>query len=312
MAIDQSKHMVPQISVLMTSYNSEHYVEEAVRSILKQTLQDYEFIIVDDGSTDHTRERIAAITDSRIRLFFLGHIGRAHALNYAVEKAQSPFIAFMDADDIAMPKRLEKQFQVFQQHPEMGVVSNWYEYIDSHGTSFKKAKQMPEFHDDIENAMTVHCSACFGSTMIRRKLFIQIGGFNKQLHCAEDYDFFLRLLPITKFYNIQESLLQYRIHVSSRSISRRTAERANTLRLANEYLTYRLEQAPSVGERRKILFRIGVNEYYHGTMRSARSWFLKVLPKCWSQWKLWRYFLPSLLGDSLFRIYRSIRNRSIQ
>jgi glycosyltransferase involved in cell wall biosynthesis len=293
----------------MTVYNASLYVEASIRSILQQTFPDFELIIIDDGSTDGSRIILESIHDARIKLYYHEHHGRAHALNEGLKHVHTPFVAFMDADDVAVPERIEKQYLCLQQNLGIGVVSGWYTLIDSSGMEMNMLRKVPANHKEIEYEMTIHSSMCFPATMLRRELFDVIGGYNETCQSAIDYEFFLRLLPVTNFYNLQKILLYYRIHINAISTGRKNEQRINTLNLANEYLFGLLERATMSNERRKIYYRLGLNEYYHGTMCTARRWFLQALPKCWTQWRMWRYILPTLLGDTIFRKYRKIHNR---
>jgi glycosyltransferase involved in cell wall biosynthesis len=292
-----------QVAVIMTAYNCENYIGLAISSTLNQTFKDFEFIIVDDGSTDRTKEIIAAFDDPRITIYSLDHIGRARALNYAVRKAQSPYIAFMDADDISVPERIEKQYIYLHQNPQVGIVSSWFQLIDYEGGKLNVIRKLPEHHTQIEYQMTVHCSMCFGCSMIRSKLIQQAGEFNNQLGSAIDYDLFVRLLPLTEFHNLQHTLFYCRIHSSALTSSRNKEQLSNTFIIAKQYLEILLKRASSQ-EAYKIYFRLGVNEYYRGTIHAARQYFLSALPELWREWSLWRYFLPMFLGDTIISRYR--------
>src|SRR5208283_1738877 len=137
-----------KMSVAMTVYNGEKFLEEAVRSILDQTLDDFEFIIVDDGSTDRSVELIKKHTDRRIRLFPLAHVGRAAALNYAIAQTTAPFIAIMDADDIAYPYRLQMQYDAIVHDQTIDVVSSSYQMVDEKGNLIRE-KHLPPSHEAI-------------------------------------------------------------------------------------------------------------------------------------------------------------------
>src|SRR6266480_6486765 len=123
---------VPPISVVMPVYNSAGVVAEAVESILQQTFRDFEFIIVDDGSTDDTGEILHeyAQLDKRIRLYSQENSGLIEALNRYCRVAAGKYIARMDADDISLPARLEKQFRFMETHPEVGVLGTWIQDVD--------------------------------------------------------------------------------------------------------------------------------------------------------------------------------------
>jgi glycosyltransferase involved in cell wall biosynthesis len=300
----------PYVSVIMTTLNSVSYVKEAIDSILAQSYSYWELIIVDGGSTDGTIDILQKYVDPRIRIFICDGLRRSAQLNYAIEKVRTPFIAFMDSDDISMPNRLEKQLNVLQQNAQIGVVSSWYRLIDEAGRDLNKIRMLPEYHPLIEYEMTIHCSVCFGGMMMHRELMDKVGKFNELLQSAIDYDLVLRLLSITIFYNIQESLLHWRMHSNSISSYLSMEQRSHTRHLANKYLLDLLERTSISDERRKIYFRFGLNEYYHGTMRTARKWFIQAIPKYWTQWKMWRYIIPTLLGDTFFLCYRKIHNRN--
>ena len=271
------------LSVIMTSYNCAQYIHDAITSILSQSFKEFEFIIVDDGSTDGTVELIKTFKDTRIRLFPCEHQGRAAALNYALAQAQGDLIAFMDADDISLPERLEKQFQLLRQDPDIGIVSSWYQLIDQNGVQSRVMRKLPERHTQIEYEMTIHCSSCFPAVMVRREVAQIVGGFCTGYQSGVDFDFFLRLLPVCKFYNIQKSLLLHRIHSSSISARRRQEHRMNTLNLSTRYLNACLEQTHSFDEKRKLYFRLGLSEYYHGSMHLAREHFLKTFRMYWNR-----------------------------
>jgi glycosyltransferase involved in cell wall biosynthesis len=298
-----------QVAVIMTAYNCEDYIGPAISSIVNQSFKDFEFIIVDDGSTDRTKEFIAAFSDQRIKFYSLEHIGRARALNYAISKTQCLYIAFMDADDISVPERIQKQYRYLQQNPEIGLVSGWYALIDSSGNEMSILKKLPALHKEIEFEMTIQCSACFPASMIRLQLLSQVFGFNEQLKSAIDYDLFLRILPICRFSNLQELLLYHRIHPSRITARYYSEQIANTFRLANSYLDHLLVQSTSQQKQYNVFVRFGINEYYRGTMHAARHYFLSALPELWREWLVWRYLLPTFLGDTIISRYRKHSNR---
>jgi len=123
--------MKPTVSVLMPVFNGEQFLRPAMNSILNQTFTDFEFIIVDDGSTDHSREILNSYTDSRVRLICNeSNIGLTDSLNRGLEAASGNYIARMDQDDISLPERLAKQVAFMDSHPEVGVCGTWAKDID--------------------------------------------------------------------------------------------------------------------------------------------------------------------------------------
>ena len=121
------------ISVLMTVYNNESYIEKAIRSVLAQTYSDFEFVIIDDGSMDRSVEMIRSFRDSRIRFYQNDkNIGQSPSLNKGLAFTRRPFVARMDADDIALPKRLEKQIAfALEKEPVFGAIGTQIQFIDA-------------------------------------------------------------------------------------------------------------------------------------------------------------------------------------
>lgn len=298
-----------KIDVIMTSYNCDAYISAAIKSILVQTYQEFNFIVIDDGSTDGTNDRIREFKDPRIKYFPCKHAGRAHALNYALALSGNPYIAFMDADDCAVPDRLRIQYEFLQKHPEIDCVSGWFDLIDEQGNNKGVIRKLPEDHGSIQDEITIHCSMCFPATMMRREALKKVDNFDMNLQSAVDYDFFLNLIPTATFYNVQKVLLHHRIHSTAISSNRTAEQMENTRRLSQAYLLHQLDQTTAIKEQYAIYFTLGLTEYYNGSMQSARSWFMKSFPGLCTQYRFWRYFIPSFLGKSVITLYRKYINR---
>jgi glycosyltransferase involved in cell wall biosynthesis len=212
----------PLISVLMPVFNAERYVAKAITSILEQTLGDFEFLIVNDGSTDRSLtilEKYAA-SDKRIRLISRPNTGYVVALNEILHLAQGEFIARMDADDIALPERFRRQIEFLRQHPEVVCVGGCHDLIDHKGR-FLTHLVLPLHDRDIQReALAGHGSICHPCAMIRRSALLQVGGYDETLLPAEDLDLWLKLGELGQLANLQDSILQYRLHLQS--VSERT------------------------------------------------------------------------------------------
>jgi glycosyltransferase involved in cell wall biosynthesis len=298
-----------QVAVIMTAYNCENYIGLAISSILTQTFKDFEFIIVDDGSTDRTKEIIATFDDPRIQFYSLDHIGRARALNYAVGKAQSPYIAFMDADDISVQERLAVQVKYLKEHSEIGAVSGWYQTIDASGKKQGSIHWLPSQNAEIEQEMTKHCSLCFPAFLVRKEILDTVGMFNEGLQSAIDYEYFLRLLPLTHVANIPALLFYHRQHLTSITALLLQDQQRNKYEHAERYLLEKLQHLSTSEEKKSVFIRLGINEYYYGSMHNARRWFSDAGGGIWNTKTIWRYYFPSFLGNSLFRIFRNFLNR---
>jgi len=206
--------MSPKISVIMSVYNGACYLKKSVESVLNQTLSNFEFIIIDDGSTDTTWEILSeyAQQDQRIRLFKnADNIGLTKSLNRGIAQSREAYIARQDADDISLPQRFERQIKVLYEHPEVVLVSSDVECIDSKGQvvgGFQRAESpdIVAWHLLFYNHVGAH-----SQVMFRREPAISSGGYSEHQLYAQDYEFWLRLVQIGNFMILPEVLIQYRI-----------------------------------------------------------------------------------------------------
>jgi glycosyltransferase involved in cell wall biosynthesis len=232
----------PLISVLMPAYNAERYIAETVESILVQTFRDFEFLIIDDGSTDRTPEILAdyAGRDGRIRLVRRENRGLVTTLNELISLARGPLLARMDADDIAMPQRFERQVAFLQSHPEVVAVGSRVIAIDPDGDElFEMCRE--ENHEAIDSANMKRQGGTFmhPAVMMRAGAVRSIGGYRTEYHLCEDMDLWLRLAEVGKLYNIQEILLKYRQHMSSRGYVHQSAQDQLLMRAVQDACTRR-------------------------------------------------------------------------
>jgi len=221
----------PLISVVMPVYNGEKYLNEAIDSILNQTFTDFEFIIINDGSTDQTEEIILSYDDSRIcYVKNEKNLQIVKTLNKGISLANGKYIARMDADDISMPERFERQVEFMENHSDIGVCGTWMQTIGDLNGVWK----MPVTHEDIIVKMLFHSCLMHPTVFIR----MQVLSLNNMLYDeafsgTEDYDLWLRLSQVTKFSNIPKILLSYRINNMSDQRSaykKKQRDQANKLR----------------------------------------------------------------------------------
>ncbi len=209
---------VATLSVYMPVYNAARFVQPAVRSILTQTFTDFEFIIVDDGSTDGTLQILESLAarDPRIRLIREPHAGVAAAANRAITEARGEFLARMDSDDIASPKRLEKQIDFLRQNPDCVAVGSHMMLIDEEGLPLYMMRHTTMGHEQIESClMQGGWSIAQPSCMYRREAVIAAGSYRPDLSLHEDHDLFLRLAERGKLENLPDILLSYRQYLGS-------------------------------------------------------------------------------------------------
>ena len=208
----------PAISVLMPVYNGASYLAEAVESIRAQTFGDFEFIAVDDGSTDGSLPLLQrfAQEDPRLRIVSRPNTGIVGALNDGLAVARGEFVARMDADDIAEPVRFEKQLAVLRADPECVALGSSVVFIDPVGRPLK-AYYPPLDHAAIEEELArgnggalIHPTVVF-----RRSALLQCGGYRSHYNYIEDLDLYVRLLDAGRLANLPELLLHYRQHPQS-------------------------------------------------------------------------------------------------
>lgn len=201
----------PKVTVLMPVYNVAQYVGEAIGSILDQTYSDFELLVINDGSTDATREKVLSFTDSRIRFVENErNIGLANTLNRGIELAHGEYIARMDGDDISVPERLEKQVAVLDRHAEIAICGAGYRFFGARNY----AAIYPERDAAIKAGLLFGC--CMIIPLFRREAILQSGlRYNQNYFPAEDYHFWTQCaLKGLQMYNIPEILFHYRMHES--------------------------------------------------------------------------------------------------
>lgn len=200
----------PKVTVLMSVYNGERYLNEAVDSILSQTFTDFEFLIIDDASTDRTPEILRGYDDPRIRIVTNEeNLGLTKSLNKGLALARGEYIARMDADDISAPERLEKQVSFLERNTDIGVLGTNVQYVDDFGNPLQILK-WPSCDSLIKWRLCFMNPLAHPSILIRRKLLTNIGGYNEEITFAQDYDLWGRLSLITQFGNHEEVLLHLR------------------------------------------------------------------------------------------------------
>lgn len=197
-----------KVSVVIPSYNSARYVVAAVESVLAQTYRDFEILVVDDGSTDETREVLKRYGD-RIRYLYKPNGGVSKARNYGIEKALGKYVAFLDADDLWMPEKLEKQVALLESNADIGLSYTSAITIDEN-LETKNYVEAEEFADACEALLLRMNILILSSSIVRKDVLLQTDGFDSQFSTCADKDFWLRLSLLTKFAPVKEYLVKYR------------------------------------------------------------------------------------------------------
>jgi hypothetical protein len=206
----------------MAVCNVDRYLAESIESILGQTFQDFEFIIVDFGSTDASKSIISRCSakDNRIKFHEIPNCVLPAARNAACCRAQGRYIAIMDADDICLPDRLRLQVEFMEQHPEVGLLGGAVVWADAAGRPFGQHVH-PSEDWEIRSALADHCTFWHPTVLLRKEAFMSAGGYRAAFLAAHDYDLELRVAERYKCANLGQVLLKYRMHPGQLSMQRR-------------------------------------------------------------------------------------------
>lgn len=203
----------PAVSVLMPVYNGERFLAEAIESILGQTFADFEFVIVDDGSTDTSPAILAdyASRDPRIRVVTQANAGIVAALNRGLAECRTALVARMDADDVSLPTRLERQVAFLATRPMVAVVGTAVQRISETGAAGPEVRHPAAWQAIARGLRHGNCLA-HPSVMMRRDAVMEVGGYREFLRHAEDYDLWTRVAERQELANLPDCLLRYRVH----------------------------------------------------------------------------------------------------
>jgi glycosyltransferase involved in cell wall biosynthesis len=253
--------MSPNVSILMPAYNAMPYLCDAVQSILDQTLRSWRCVIVNDGSTDNTREFLDSIRDDRFTILHQENSGISAALNRGLEYCDGRYLARLDADDVARPTRLAEQAAFLEARPDVGLVGTQVAPLGDAGSG--RSLRLPTDHDDIIAALVDGRHAMVHSSMMgRTALLKELGGY-WELPIGEEYDLMLRAGEVSRLANIDRVLVLWRVHEQSLTGSK--------MRDTRFYIDYACESARRRQEGRP---RISLEEYR--AWRDTRPW--------WRQW----------------------------
>ena len=219
----------PRISVVMPVFNAARYLHAAIVSVLAQTFSDLEFIIVDDGSTDGSLQIAQNFRDERIRIFSnVENCGAAKSKNLGIKNARGEFIAFLDADDIALPSRFLEQSDFLLRNKNVGVVGSLAARIDENGATASANLMAPHAPDEIAPTLLFENCLVQSSVMLRRNI-LPAELFRTEFEPAEDYELWTRLAPTASIAIIEHPLVQYRTHPGGVS-ARKTAQMEASVR----------------------------------------------------------------------------------
>ena len=291
----------------MPVYNTERYLAVAIESVIAQSFTDFEFIILDDGSTDSSVHIIQqyAENDDRIRFFPLEHRGYVSLLRRGLNHARGEFVARMDSDDISTPDRFEKQVAFLRSHEDCVAVGSRVVLIDPFGSKVEKPTHKTT-HEEIESELLngVGWAIVHPTVMMRRDALMKVGGYREDLMVSEDLDLFLRLAEVGKLANMQEVLLQYRQHLQSVNYTKYEQQKAVKRTIVGDAYKRRHLPMPanwSFRERKLLphpeqIRRWGWAALRGGNLKVARRHALSAIRQAPMSMDTWRLTICALRG----------------
>lgn len=313
-----STSLNPKISVVIPSYNRANYILETVTSVLRQSSRDFEIIIVDDGSTDNTREILAdLVNENLVRYIFQENSGESAARNCGISKSKGEYIAFLDSDDLFLPKKLEKQATFMDENPGIGLVHCWYskfsdenQDLGRRNTSRYSGWVYPEMLLTWQVLLSPSC------IMVRSNVLEDVGPFDVDQYWGADLDMWRRIAKKYQFGLIPEVLTMVRVHAGNLS-----ARKIDSLRWFERYLLKAFEDDPelSYSFRKRAKAKMYANVAHNllgeedpGMTSQTRKLSIRAL-------RTWPFtpgayigflasFLPMGLRFSLLSKFRSLRN----
>ncbi len=255
LAMVGGEQIIPAVSIVVPVMDGAAYIRQALDSIINQNFTDYEVIVVDDGSTDRTREIVEeyARRDPRFRLVVNErNLGVAEAMNVCLTHARGRYIARLDADDYMLPDRMAQQFEYLENHPEVGLLGTAAYHIDE-ASHFKQVKLQPEDDTAIRFQLLFYPPFYHPSCMYRAEVIRKHNlSYNKKMRATEDMDFWFRMAKHTRMKNLMRPLILYRKHTGSISYQLKEKQAQEKIRLVKAYILSELgmsrKDAPRIQE----------------------------------------------------------------
>jgi GT2 family glycosyltransferase len=308
---------MPLVSVIIPVYNGEKYIEEALDSVFAQTFPDYEIIVVNAGSTDGTEQRIEKY-GGRLKYLLQEHTASVGASrNYGLRVAKAPLIAFLDADDLWLPAKLQKQVEFAGAHPEYGIITTDVEWFGEEGVTNSSLKKLfPIVNGQVMEQLLFHNWVATSAAMVRRECFDKLGVFDEEPGPThEDWMMWMRIASRYHVYFVDEVLVRHRQHWGSHS------QRDSTRALRYSYDSYRkLEEAiPQLAARPDLMregrfrfcLRYGLHALQVNEIERARQCLKQALeykaysPRTWAL--LAAAYAPARVLWSLKRMVKACR-----
>lgn len=312
-----------KISIIIPAYNAAQTITETIESVRQQSIDDWELIIVNDGSTDDTLQVINRVVDSRLQIISVANSGVAKARNLGLSRATGEYIAFLDADDLWVVDKLERQLQALAANPQAIVAYSWTCFMDEQKSGYVYHASAPyKYEGNVYPRLLIADFIHSGSnTLIRKQALDRVGGFDPKCSGCEDWDMWLRLAAIGDFAVVPKHQIMYRRAMGSTTSNvermydralftvnkayqnapehlqhlRRRSEGNLHMYTASLYLQHGIDRSQTQKAGRHI--RWSIQKYYP---MLANKFMQKLIIKFWL-----RYLLPGQLGRDLFEKLRS-------
>lgn len=238
---------MPSISIIMPVWNGEKYLAVAIDSLLAQTFTDFELLVVDDGSTDRTPEILRAYADPRLRVLWLDHAGIVVALNHGLSQARAEWIARLDADDLSLPRRLERQWQAVSGRPQAVLCHTAVTFFGDDNLVMGESR-LPRSRSFTALRLCYQSPIVHSTVLFKKSVALAVGGYLPEERHAEDFSLWGRLLEQGEFIALTEKLVRFRWHAQSVSQKNLEVQRALTRRIGIRHCAkfMRLSEAEAI------------------------------------------------------------------
>ncbi len=301
------KSKIPTVSIIIPTYNRAHLVDRAIQSVLDQTYQDFELIVVDDASTDNTEEVVKSFKDKRIRYICLQkNKGGAAARNTGIEASNGEYIAFQDSDDEWLPEKLEKQMKVFENaSPEVGVVYTGFLRIKDGRESYIPYSWVTQKEGNIHKELLKGNFVTTQAAVVKKKCFEVAGMFEERLPCLQDWELWIRVSKYFHFKCIDEPL------VTSYEVSDSISCNQRFLIIAQKLISEK--HYKDFSDSKKLLaqlqYSIGSLLCQDGELKEGRSYFFDSLKTYPFNMKCLLAIFISLFGEDIYNRVTKLKHR---
>jgi glycosyltransferase involved in cell wall biosynthesis len=295
---------MPEVSVIIPTYNSAQFIVEALQSVFDQTFKDYEIIIVNDGSTDHTQRLISKYIN-RVKYIYQENAGPAKAKNRGIMNSSGIYVAFLDADDVWLPTKLEKQVSVFHRNPVLGMVFTENSCFDEKRGIYMRSigKRDRLMKGDIARNIFLHSGVSTPTVMVRKEIFNEIGLFEEELYMGEDDNMWVRIAANFGVELIDEPLVKVRSHAHRTTVNKSKLFESieaniNLLNCRYKGVKERIEDVIPL-KLSWLQFEVGYNHFENLNFVEARKSFARGIQLDMWNWRNYGYWLLTLLPERI-------------